>query len=174
MWGTSSSPLVLYALGNWGALVRRWWLGDWVAHGLLFYLGTARFRNSFLHFNAVIKIVLNYGVEASKINHFLLLGIGSRCCNRGIVRWRIATSLEVRPLTLKFIKLLEGPLELHFKEFYLFAGLAGWSHHLTDIAATPWGGPLSQIAPSSVVVIVLNLILRALFDLAEAAFIVNS
>jgi hypothetical protein len=162
----------LYALGNRGALVRRR-MGDWVAHGLLFKLKTACFRNSFLHFNAVIKIVLNDGVEASKINHFLLLVIRGRCCNRGIGWWRIPTSLEVRPLTLKFVKLLEGPLELHFKEFDLFAGLAGWGHHLSDIAATTRGWPLSQIASSSVV-IVLNLILRALFDLAEAAFIVSS
>jgi hypothetical protein len=80
---TTSSPLVLYALGNLGALVRRW-LGNWVAHGLLFKLGTARFGNSFLHFNDVIKIILNDGVEASKINDFLLLGVGSRCCKRGI------------------------------------------------------------------------------------------
>ena len=101
----TSSSLVLYALGNRGALVRRW-LGDWGAHGLLFKLGTASFGNSFLHFNAVIKIVLNYGVEASKINHFLLLGVGSRCCKRGVGRRRIPTSLEVRPLALKFVKLL--------------------------------------------------------------------
>ena len=81
----TSSSLVLYALGNRGALVRRW-LGDWGAHRLFFKLGTARFGNSFLHFNAVIEIVLNDGVKASKINHFLLLGIGGRCCKRDIGR----------------------------------------------------------------------------------------
>ena len=79
----------------------------------------------------------------------------------------------MRPLALKFVKLLQGPLELHFKEFDLLAGLAGGGHHLADIAATPRGRPLGQVA-SSRVVIVLDLVLRALFDLPEAAFVVSS